>query len=163
MTGDWLDVVLLQREFAWRGEDWFVPLEKALDGLGARDAAWLPPGGGNTIRQTLAHVTFFAERLLCRLEGRPAPTEDTNLATFGPPGDPNDEAGWAELLERTRHVAEAIPGALRAYPGDPDQPLGGASRPLRDEVALWVAHDVYHTGQIVTLRKQQGSWPKQRE
>ena len=163
VNGDWVEVILLQRRFAWNEEDWFAPLEHAVAGLGAAEAAWPPPGGGNTIRQNLAHLTFFDERLLRRLGGEHTPAEADNRRTFGPAGDPADEAGWSALVERTNRVARALPDAIRAYWGDPARPLEpGGSRPLRDELALWVAHDVYHTGQIVLLRRQQGSWPAAR-
>lgn len=151
------------REYSWDREGWFAPLAAALEGLGPAEAAWRPPGGGNTIWQTVNHVNYYNERLLCRLTGRTfaGPALSNNDATFGDPGDPGDASGWQATLERTRRIAEGLRQALaERTDADLDKPLSSAS--LGEELTAWIMHDAYHTGQIVLIRKQQGSWPAQR-
>lgn len=165
MKRDRIGLLLQQKDHTWDKEDWFVPLAAALDGVGAAEAAWRPPGGGNTIWQTVNHVNYYNERVLSRLTGSPSgPSAENNDTTFGDPGDPRDTAGWQAALERTRHVAEGLRQALsERTDADLDQPRAASnSTPLGELLAAWVMHDAYHTGQIVLIRKQQGSWPARR-
>jgi len=81
----------LQREFVWNREGWYPPLEAALEGLTAREAAWQPPGGGNTIWQTLRHLNYWNEFMLHRITGSPGePERIRNDEASGPAGDPAD-------------------------------------------------------------------------
>lgn len=150
MDRDMMDLLLVQRDHSWEQEGWFPPLAAALEGVGPAEAAWRPPGGGNTIWQTVNHLNYYNERLLCRLTGMPFGPELDNDATFGEPGNPEDAVGWQAALERTRRIAQGLRTALAER--------GKADRNL----ALWVMHDAYHTGQIVLIRKQQGTWPARR-
>lgn len=152
--------------YGWDDEQWFVPLAKALEGVGAAEAAWQPAGGGNTIWQTVNHLNFYNERMLCRLTGTTAPAgPGSNTATFSEPGDPADAAGWQATLDRTRSIAEGMRAALaRLSDADLDGPWPPSGKStVGTELARWLMHDAYHTGQIVLLRKQQGSWPAERE
>lgn len=160
-----MDLLRLQRDASWDKEDWFPPLAAALAGVGPAEAAWLPPGGGNTIWQTVNHLNYYNERLLCRLTGASfGPELPDNDATFSDPGDPTDVAGWAATLERTHRIAAGLGQVLAGCcEAGPDQPLSPvASAALGEQLPHVILHDAYHTGQIVLIRKQQGSWPAQR-
>lgn len=156
-----MDAFRMQRELSWEKEEWFVPLAKALEGVGAAEAAWQPPGGGNTIWQTVNHINYWNHRMLGYMTGATMPKGITNDETFGEPGSPDDTAGWAATMERTQQVAERVRAVLAELTdADLAKPLGsgtyGAALPS------WLTHDAYHTGQIVLIRKQQGSWPANR-
>lgn len=137
-------------------EGWYVPLAKAVEGVSAAQAAWISPAGGNSIRQIVSHVTFWKEYFMNRIQGKPKPEgEFENTATFGEPGDPADEGGWADLVARLIKVQ----GELRDLAsGDAalDRSFGKVTvgRVLSD----MAGHDAYHAGQVMVLRKQQGSW-----
>lgn len=63
-------------------------LSKAIENLTAAQAAWQPPGGGNTIWQNLNHLNYFNERSLEKVKGDvPGKALDTNEETFGAPGN----------------------------------------------------------------------------
>lgn len=150
------------RAYSWDQESWFVPLAAALEGVGPAEASWQPPGGGNTIWQTLNHINYYNERLLGRLTDTPLdkPLPD-NDATFGEPGSPEAVAAWKAELDRTRRIAEGLHKTLaERTDADLDQTYGSAT--LDEALASWIMHDSYHTGQIVLIRKQQGSWPAKR-
>ena len=157
-------VGLLRRlkEYGWNREGWFVPLEDALKGLGATEAAWQPPGGGNSIWQTLNHLNFYNERMFHRITNTPAGAlPETNEETFGPAVDPADEAGWQQAVAHAGEIAEKLRGALAELgEADLDRPLKQGT--VGDSLVAWIMHDAYHTGQIVLLRKQQGCWPATR-
>jgi uncharacterized damage-inducible protein DinB len=142
-------------DYAADREGYHAPLHAAIDGLTAAQAAWLPPDGGHTIRQLAEHLRFWKRKVVRSLAGEPwTPTGD-NDATFGLPGDPKDDAGWAALVEDLR----AAHADLRQAVGGAE--LDGPEEPTLRTILIWVAtHDSYHTGQIVQLRKRQGSWPR---
>ncbi|HVB09695.1 MAG TPA: DinB family protein [Bacillota bacterium] len=138
--------------FTWDKEGWEAPLQLALAGVGAAEAAWRPSGGGNTIRQTLNHLNHYDARTLARLTGATPPADvPSNEASFGDPGDPADAAGWEAALRERRRIGDGLQAALGTVPEEKAQDL-----------AAWVLHAAYHTGQIVLIRKQQGSWPATR-
>jgi uncharacterized damage-inducible protein DinB len=162
MAGSRVALLVAQKDATWNQEEWFVPLAVALDGVGPAEAAWQPPGGGNTIWQTLNHCNYYNEQLLLRLTGQPMlPQAPANDATFSEPGNPDDAAGWQAALERAHRVNEGLRAALAALTEadlDAERPNGT----LGQRLPLWVTHDAYHSGQIVLLRKMQGSWPNSR-
>jgi uncharacterized damage-inducible protein DinB len=164
MLQDRMTLLLQLRDYSWDQEGWFLPLAEALKGLEAAGASWQPPGGGNTIWQTVNHVNYYNNRMLLLLTGQPPGPQIENDPTFQEPGDPHDTAGWAGTLAETRRIAEGLRQALaERTDADLDQPLGSVSpAPLAERMAAWIMHDTYHTGQIVLIRKQQGSWPAHR-
>jgi uncharacterized damage-inducible protein DinB len=151
VINDRIGLVRALRDYNWDKVGWFVPLAVALEGVTPAEAAWQPPGGGNTIWQTLNHINYYNEGMT----GQPleAPTA-TNDDTFGTPGDPEDGAGWQATLERTRLIAEGLSKVYaEASDLDLDKPAGNTTR--IESLAAWIMHDAYHTGQIALLRKQQ--------
>jgi len=72
-----------------------------------------------------------------------------------------EEADW----ENTRSRLEQVHHRIREYIAalkeeDFDRPL--PKLPVGLTVTSLVFHDAYHTGQIIQLRKLQGSWPSRR-
>lgn len=150
----------LQREFVWNREGWYPPLEAALEGLTAREAAWQPPGGGNTIWQTLRHLNYWNEFMLHRITGSPGePERIRNDETFGPAVDPADEDGWRAEVARARDLAGRLREAVaKLSEADLERSLPDIGT-VAESLAAWTLHDAYHTGQIILIRKMQGSWP----
>lgn len=149
-------------DYNWDEEAWFLPLAQALEGVTPAQAVWQPPGGGNTIRQTLEHLNYYNERLLCRLTGTTfALSAANNDDTFGGAGDPADADGWQAELDRTKRIGEGLRKALAAM-ADADLATAVGTHTVGDTLTAWVMHTAYHTGQIVLIRKQQGSWPANR-
>ncbi|MGV3489012.1 MAG: DinB family protein, partial [Tuberibacillus sp.] len=128
-------------------------------GISASVAAWQPPGGGNTIWQTVNHINFYNSLMIKRFKGIQAPmTVSTNTDTFGAPGDPNDQEGWEKTLEEAKTIAEDM---KKVFEDLTEKDL--ETNDLGEKIASWIMHDSYHTGQIVLLRKMQASWPATRE
>jgi uncharacterized damage-inducible protein DinB len=164
MAGDRISMLRRQREFVWSEEHWFSTLSQALKDVGPQEAAWQPPGGGNTIWQTVNHLNYYNEAILYRLTGRKFEhSAPTNTATFGGEDSPEDAAGWEATVQKTEQLAADLNRALAELTdADLDKP-NEKGHMLADELPSWVMHDGYHAGQIVLIRKQQGSWPAQRE
>ncbi|MFS0869003.1 DinB family protein [Paenibacillus xylanilyticus] len=156
-----LDVLVIQKEDTWDQCNWIVPLSKALEGLTADQAAWIPPSGGLTIWQLVNHMYYYNERILERLQGQApsVPAAESNEATFGKPGDPLDQVGWSQLVERTTKLAEQLHDNLVTLQDSRlEEAYLDSEQNWAQTLARWVLHDAYHAGQIVLLRRQQGSW-----
>jgi hypothetical protein len=143
---------------AWDDELWHPPLKHAVDGLTAAQAAWHAAPGALTAWQFVNHVAFWKESALRRLAGLGrSKAEDDNDATFGPPGEAADEAGWQATLARLEKAQEDLRGRVAAMR---DGDLADRDR----EALLYgvASHDAYHGAEIVQLRKLQGAWPASR-
>jgi hypothetical protein len=77
--------------------------------------------------------------------------------TFGDIGDPAEFEKWKAVLAETHVVFEDLRKSLaQVNDSELDEELVGG-------LARQILHNVYHIGQIVFIRKQQGSWAKERE
>lgn len=151
-------LLLLQRDHAWSQEEWIVPLAVALDGVTAETAAWEPKGGGNSIWQTMMHINYYNDRLLRRLAREPFGTSGpSNDATFEGAGSAADEEGWRKTVSQTHATSARIREVIAGYSDeDLDKPYGPWT--VGEQLAAWMLHDAYHSGQIVLIRKQLGKW-----
>jgi len=131
---------------AWTEGLWAAPWGKALEGLTPAQAAWVPSPGRKSIWQHVAHMCFWREDALGRLEGKGKPTEAEVAAGNFPTTPRLDEAGWATMRDRFRVSQERIAAALAAGKD--------ASR-----LQYMLPHDCYHMGQIALLRALQGLAP----
>ena len=151
------DIVQIYWASALDQEGWYPPLVKALQGLSEEQADWRPDvGPANSIRETVDHLIFYKEQLLKRLQGQDPPDPPSNDATFA--GDDVQDRDWERTVARLVEVHRAI-AAHAANGGEEglDRPLPEV--PLGGQMLTLAMHDAYHTGQIIQLRKLQGSWP----
>lgn len=164
MAGDRISLLRRQRELVWAEEQWFPTLSQAIKGVGPREASWQPPGGGNTIWHTVNHLNYYNDMILCGITGRKFEgSAPSNTATFGAGGSPEDAAGWEAAVRKAEELAGDLNQALAELAdADLDKPNAKGDK-LADTLPAWVMHDAHHAGQIVLIRKQQGSWPAQRE
>ncbi|KXY47262.1 DinB family protein [Bacillus mycoides] len=133
-------------------EEWYPPISEALKNLTATQACWHPEGtASNTIWENANHLLIFKERLLSRLH-----QDDTFVQ-----GGPNDDEAWQQTVKRTLQVHDALQSSLTSLQeAELDQP--SPSLPVWQQYMNILLHDAYHTGQIIQLRKLQGSWPSHR-
>ncbi|MCM3698348.1 DinB family protein [Paenibacillus macerans] len=160
MSVNAVDLLLLQKDNTWESEEWIVPLSAALANVTAEQAAWAPPGGGNTIWQTVSHINYYNQRILSRLRGiDPGPGVDTNEETFEGSGDARDESNWSNTLAETKRIELELREAIASLSeADLEAPYGTSTETIGRELSRWMLHDAYHAGQIVLIRRQQGSW-----
>jgi uncharacterized damage-inducible protein DinB len=130
-------------------EDWFVPANIAVEGLTADQAKWTPPGNGNhSVGQLAYHLWFWDTRALARFKGEKPPTfSGNNDETF------NDfnAAQWDELVKKLNQVM--TDWELAVTNADDQKLADNASL-----IAHVGAHNAYHVGQIIYVRKLQGVW-----
>jgi uncharacterized damage-inducible protein DinB len=144
---------------------WFVSLNNALLGLAAEQAAWKDGSTNNSIWQLVNHLIFWNENYLNRFREIPDSeyTGDNNSTFEGEKTSGNEEE-WKKTVDKLNSVLTAWENEIEnASPEKLDQPA------KKNENYSWAsyigtinAHIAYHIGQIVSLRKLQGSWnPKQ--
>ncbi|MFC0189489.1 DinB family protein [Fictibacillus aquaticus] len=139
-------------------ESWFAPLKDAMEGITAAQARWRPDGEATkSIWENVNHLIYYKERLVANLEGREWVNHLSGDENFFLTEQSNDDSEWQKVVER----AENANLSLR-------QVLSNLSVEKVDQQDLDMKlmdiflHDAYHTGQIMQLRKMQGSWPSHR-
>jgi uncharacterized damage-inducible protein DinB len=153
--------VLVTQLCACRNEDgWFAPLKVALRGVTAEQAAQCGVGSSNSIYGIVHHLVFWNERYLQRFnEGTVLPLEISNSETFQSNGV---SVPWDELQMKLDNVLAQWEQAIMNCD---DSKLDSRTHPDSDSDEVWwmslahlAIHNAYHIGQIVHIRKEQGSW-----
>ncbi len=158
MTGKEFLIDQLTMSFDENG--WFVVLKNSLRNLTAEQAAWKPEALDNSIWGTLAHLNFYNERYLRRFKGEQIPPVTVeNHETFSGDAEASETAWRAEADRFDRIMSEWRDLIKSAEEEKLAQPVGeGKPYPWWEVIANINAHNAHHGGQIVVIRKLQGSW-----
>src|SRR5580704_9928105 len=141
-------VLLEQLHTTHDKEDWFVPASVAVDGLTADQAKWSPGPGNHSIGQLAYHIWYWDDRELKEFNGeKPAPFDGNNNETF----DNFTPAQWTDLVHKLNQVMTDWEKAVET--ADDQKLAENASL-----IAHVGAHNAYHIGQILYVRKLQGVW-----
>jgi uncharacterized damage-inducible protein DinB len=142
-------VLLEQLKISHDEQDWFVPASKAVAGLTFEQAVWKPEKGDHSVASLVHHLAFWNKRALIERQGRkPEAFSGNNEETFEPP---KDKAAWEALVQSMNDGMAAWEKAVEAL--DDAKLLDWAST-----ISHIATHNAYHTGQILLIRKLQGSW-----
>ena len=150
------EILLEQFAACYDENGWFVALLNALEGVTADQAAWKPENVDNSIWENVNHLIFWNERWLQRYRGELNKPEDVeNKGTFH-----SGETNWQATLEKLNAVMAEWREKLRSIDEDKlASPVNSEYHaPWRSPLAHQNIHNAYHIGQIVLLRKLQGSW-----
>ena len=129
-------------------EDWFVPANIAVAGLTADQARWSPGRGNHSVGQLAYHLWYWNTRELQQFNGeKQAPFDGNNNETF----DNFTPAQWDDLVKKLNQVLTDWDHAVETAE---DQKLAANA----SIIAHVGAHNAYHIGQILYVRKQQGVW-----
>ena len=154
-----MNEVLLEQFTACYDDDiWFVALRTALDGVTAESALWKPGGADHSIWELVNHTIFWNERWLQRYRGelnRPEDVENTSTFRKG-------ESDWQATLDHLWAVLDEWRSNLETISDDKLESTVNDEypSPWRSPLAHQNIHNAYHIGQIVLLRKLQGSWDR---
>ncbi len=141
-------------------DGWFVALKNTFKNLSAEDAAWKPDGVDNSIWGIVRHLNFYNERYLKRFKGEQVEkSEMENSETFAGVSNATDEA-WQAEIERFDRVMSGWRSAFEAADEEKfRQKYSEENQTTWAEIiGLMNTHHAHHGGQIVILRKLQGSW-----
>ncbi|HWO75286.1 MAG TPA: DinB family protein [Bacillus sp. (in: firmicutes)] len=141
--------------------NWFVPFEQAVRGLNAEQAVWNDVQGANSIWSIVYHLTFWNERYLSRFTGNPpADQVENNDITFQISDVDVTEENWtAAVKSLMSNLLKWQDVILQADNTKLDSPvIEGKEGDWWETIANIAIHNAYHIGQIVDIRKRQGSW-----
>lgn len=129
-------------------KDWFVPINVALEDVTAEQASWTDGSGNHSIAQLTHHLLFWNERLLISFMGdKPTEFSGDNEETF----EAADKEEWEAEIRKLDAIMTGWENAISAAG---EEKLKG----WYENLANISAHNAYHTGQIIYIRKLQGSW-----
>lgn len=141
-------VLLRQLKTTHTQKDWFVPANIAIEGLTAKQAMWKDGSGNHSAGQLTFHLVYWNERLLKQFNNEPVEKfSGNNEETFYK----FDEKQWSDLIKKLDDILTAWEIAIK----------NADETKLNDwyeNIANMNTHNAYHTGQIIYLRKLQGSW-----
>jgi hypothetical protein len=141
-------ILLDQLRSTHNTSDWFVCADVAVAGLTAEQASWTDGKGNHSVGQLVNHLAFWNERQLEKLTGqKQAQYSGNNDETF----NSFDSKSWGETVKRL----DAVLAELEKLVENADEAKLKAIAP---GIAHVSAHNAYHIGQIVFVRKEQGSW-----
>ena len=141
-------ILLEQLKTTHNVKDWFVPVNIALEDLTPEQAMWKDSSGNHSIAQLANHLIFWNQQQLAKFKGLPqSPFSGNNEETFSN----LDKTTWAATVKRVDSVLTAWEKAIEAAD---EKKLSG----WYSAIAHIGTHNAYHTGQIIYIRKLQGSW-----
>lgn len=135
--------------------EWFTPVNTAVAGLTAEQAKWIPQNAqgkhdanaNHSVGMLAYHLVFWNENALARLHGEKPKDPSTNDETF----NDFDAAHWTDIVQRLDRVMKALEAEVEKMP---EEKLAEVA----NTVSHISTHNAYHTGQILYVRKLQGSW-----
>jgi len=132
---------------AWNKGLWTASWKQSVDGLTPERAAWKHDPARHSVWQIASHVIYWREVQLRRFQNGPEPTKDeVARLNFPDPKEPT-ESVWKETLRRL----EDTQGQFAAAIANPKNDM--------EKLAVVLAHDCYHFGQINYVRALAGLKP----
>ena len=141
-------VLLNQLKTTHNKEEWFAPLNVAIDGITAEQANWKEKGADHSIAELTTHIIFWNQQQLTLFLNQPAPKySGDNNETFSAVTSET----WPSTVKKADSVLTNWENAIAAA----DEKKLEAWYEIIGHIST---HNAYHTGQIVYIRKVQGSW-----
>lgn len=154
------DALLEQFLCCQKKSHWFVSFDKAVAGLTPQQALWKKSDSENSIWEIISHLVFWNERFLNRFKNVAVPKMDgSNDTTF----TYLQALEWEQIIERfNRVISDWYETIKNSDDKKLDQHISEESEETWIEsLSSITLHNAYHIGQIVTIRKMQGSWRKE--
>ena len=133
----------------WNKEDWFVPISISLEGLTAKQAMWKPCDSCHSVGQLAYHLLYWNKEQLDEMERqenrRPIP------ATTARPSPPLPKRPGHQTVHELNQVMKAWEAIIQ----NTDE---AKLQSWYSIIAHISAHNAYHTGQILYVRKLAGNW-----
>ena len=142
------EVLLAELRSTHDNEDWFVPANIAVKGLTAEQANWKDDKGNHSAGQLAYHLVYSNRRNLQKLKGEQLEKfSGNNDETF----DKFDSKSWNETVQQLDNVMRE----LEKWVETADEAKLKESASVFTHIST---HNAYHIGQIIYVRKEQGSW-----
>jgi uncharacterized damage-inducible protein DinB len=142
------EVLLAELRSTHTNAEWFVPANTAVKSLTAEQANWTDGKGNHSVGQLTYHLVFWNQRNLARLKGE-------NLDKFSGNNDETftkfDSKTWNETVKQLDDVMTELEKWVEST----------EEAKLKESAQVFThisTHNAYHIGQIIFVRKEQGSW-----
>jgi hypothetical protein len=141
-------ILLEQLKKTHSEKDWFAPVNIAIEGMTAQQAMWKDNSGNHSVAELTSHLIFWNERNLLKFKGQKVSdfTGD-NTETF----KPVNQQDWEGMVKKLDQVLDDLEKAI-------EQSSEEKLKEWYSTIANINTHNAYHTGQIIFVRKLQGSW-----
>jgi uncharacterized damage-inducible protein DinB len=142
------DVLLAELRSTHTSEEWFVPVNTAVKGLTPEQASWRDDKGNHSVGQLTYHLLYWNRRNLENLRGEKLDKySGNNDETF----DKFDPKNWDETVRQLDEVMNE----LEKWVETADEAKLAQSAQVLTHIST---HNAYHIGEIIYVRKEQGSW-----
>ena len=153
------ETLLKQYDRCYNENGWFVAVRNTIEGITAKQAAWKPEASDNSIRESLSHLSYYNNAYLQRFKGIDYPYDVADNDETFRGGDLSDDEWQTEVAEFDAIMTEWRGLLESADESKFDEPVSAENQATWAELIANVnAHNAYHGGQILLLRKLQGSW-----
>ncbi|MFC0273843.1 DinB family protein [Metabacillus herbersteinensis] len=141
-------------------QTWFASLDVALKGVTAEQAVWHDGSFENSIVEIVKHLIFWNERCLQEFSGQSVSDEEfTNQSTFFKEHSKElTDAEWNETIIRLQNVFARWETAIKECDEEMLDSFAHPDRPWWRQISNMLLHTAHHSGQIIYLRKRNGSW-----
>jgi uncharacterized damage-inducible protein DinB len=150
-------ILLAQLKSTHTNEEWFVPVNIAVANLTPEQARWIPKSelgaknpapADHSVGMLANHLLFWNAESLAHMKGeKGAPPPSDNKETF----NEFDAKSWPSTAQKLDAVLTEMETLVAN--ADDDQLSKWANT-----IAHISAHNAYHVGQIIYVRKLQGTW-----
>jgi hypothetical protein len=141
------DLLLAELRSTHNNADWFVPGSTAVKGLTAEQASWTDNKGNHSVGQIAHHLVFWNRWSLERLNGSSEKYNGTNDETFYK----FDAKTWSDTVRQFDEVMNDIEKWVETA----DE---AKLKESAQTITTICTHNAYHIGQIIYVRREQGSW-----
>ena len=142
------EVLLSELRSTHTNAEWFVPANTAVKGLTAEQANWTDGKGNHSVGQLAYHLVFWNRRNLAKLKGESlekfSGNNDETFARF-------DSKTWSETVKQLDDVMKELEEWVESV----DEAKLKESAQAITHIST---HNAYHVGQIIYVRREQGSW-----
>jgi len=141
-------VLLQQLRDTHTSSNWFVCAKVAVAGVTPEQANWTDGKGNHSVGQLAYHIWFWNKRNLDQMKGEKVEkfsgSNDETFTKF-------DAKSWNETVQQL----DAVLTDLEKVVENADE---AKLKKIAPTIANISAHNAYHIGEIVMVRKEQGSW-----
>lgn len=131
-------------------QEWFVPTKIALEGLSVEQSNWKDSTENHSIGELVSHLTFWNEVNLRGFKGE-------DMSGF----DVNNEITFKKYSDKEWKIAvEKLDSIQTEWERFTENATEEQLNEWSSDIANMTAHNAYHTGQIIYIRKHHGWWPK---
>ena len=150
-------ILLGQFAAAYDKNGWFVATKNAIAGVTAEQADWKPAGADNSIREIINHLNYYSNAYLERFRGN---DYEYNIADNDATFDEGEAESWEAEAVRFTTIMDEWRSALDEADEAKFEELAPPNNEMKWKalISSISAHCAHHGGQIVLLRKLQGSW-----